>query len=253
MNVNLNQLLLTVPFMKKRTVVTFLFLTVAFFLTGCATTKPPSEPPNLSEPAAPEDLTATTREQLKEAKANWKHKAYEAIATKEGAVACVDADEGCGELHLLTGHACFRLANYQCAANHLEAGITQTKEWALEGIGLNRRGTYMNLLESLRSNQTKERGEALKKTSERLLNMTKAFIALEPKNPAGTFFLVSAQFAHIRGSGGTKDLHRRCQELTGLLSDLQKAGPPSSIRYEIYYRQLLSDITGAKAAMSGCP
>jgi len=237
---------------KKKNAVTPFFLAVILLLTGCSTTKPPLEPPPLLQPVTPPDLTAITRERFKEAKADWKRGAYEAIASKEGEIACSDTDEGCEGLHLITGHACFRLPNYQCAANHLETGIKQTREWELDGIGLNRQKTYMNLLESLRSMQATERGEALKKTSERLLNMTKAFIALEPKNPAGTFFLVSAQFAHTRAVG-TKDPHRRCQELTGLLNDLQKAGAPSSIRYEIHYRQLLSDISGAQAAISGCP
>jgi len=222
-----------------------------FLLTACSTA--PLLPPSIVDPVTPPDLQVTIRERLKEAKANWKLSNYEAIATREGDVSCVGSEEGCNALHLVTGHACFRVSNYQCAADHLESGMQQTETWDFDGLGFNRQKTYLNLLESLRSMQGIMHGEEGKKNTERLLSLTKAFMILEPKNQVGTFFLSSAQFATIRREG-TKEPRRHCQELGALLSALQKAGPPSSsIRYQTYYRQLLSDIAGAKQVLRGCP
>ena len=87
-------------------------------------------------------------------------------------VTCAASSDGCNQLHLIKGDACYRLAkqgaepraHYQCAADELETGIAQTKVWRESGLDLNRAQTYENLCESLRNLQDMERGAAAEPT-----------------------------------------------------------------------------------------
>ena len=239
--------------MSKINLIAILFL-MGIFFSACSTVQPSLQTSPTEEPAPQPDLSLTSQERLKAVRADWKLGHYEAVVAKTGEISCTASDTGCNELLLISGHACFRVSNYKCAANYLELGMQQTEAWHFDALGFNRQKTHLNLLESLRSIQGTEKGEAWNKVNERLLNRTQEFIALEPKNPVGAFFLGSAQFARVRKElSNPKDARRLCRELGSILSALQKAGSPSSsIRYETYYRQLLSDISVAQQGISGC-
>lgn len=71
------------------------------------------------------------------------------------AIKCDDSCDGCNQLHLIKGDACYRLAKngqapeqqYACAAGELAEGVRQTGNWS----GLDRKQTHINLCESLRN------------------------------------------------------------------------------------------------------
>ena len=103
--------------------------------------------------------------QLNKTKKHWHKQDYQWIAEQE--ISCKPSEQGCNQLHLLKGDACFRLAkqdvdpptHYPCSAKHLALGIEQTREWQLKDLDLNRAQTYENLCESLRQWQDLERGQ----------------------------------------------------------------------------------------------
>jgi hypothetical protein len=92
-----------------------------------------------------------TLKPLKEAKELAAQADYQALATIE--IKCKASCEGCNQLHLLKGDACYRLAkagtapekHYACAASHLAKGIEMTQFWQMETFDLNRQQTYTNL------------------------------------------------------------------------------------------------------------
>ncbi|MFY9269852.1 MAG: hypothetical protein WAO55_08925 [Candidatus Manganitrophaceae bacterium] len=198
--------------------------------------------------------------QLKEMKKDWKEGDYASVAAEK--VLCKPSIDGCNQLHLMKGDACFRMAkqgveprrHYQCAADHLEEGIHQTREWRLEGLDLNRPQTYENLSESLRQWQDMEKGAEADLLTERLLKTSEAFLQAEPGNPAGIYFQASARLTllhkallHPERSPGL------CKELNDALNPLLAALPRvGGTRYEPNYHRLRLDIQGAKQAVPGC-
>lgn len=178
---------------------------------------------------------------------------------------CTRADEGCSQLYLITGNACYRLAKaaeaegrkeaararYRCAADRLAAGIDQTETWPSAQA---RAQTFENLCESLRSLQDLEKGDAARQLTQRLLAAAERFLRLEPGHPAGVYFATSARFAQVSGEMlDPADPAALCRRVNELLADLEQALPAArGSRYEENYRRLLADLNGAKRALAGC-
>lgn len=193
-------------------------------------------------------------------KAHWNEKDYAWIAEQE--VACTASEEGCNQLHLLKGDACFRLAkqgieartHYACAATHLETGIQQTTDWRLEGLDLNRAQTSENLCEALREWQDLEQGDAAEGITRRRLAAAQAFLAAEPTHPAAVYFLNSARFTLLRKELlHPVDAGALCGRLSEILRALDQAGPSArGTRYEANFERLRADVAGAKQTVAGC-
>jgi hypothetical protein len=198
--------------------------------------------------------------QLGKFKAHWNEQDYAWIAEQE--VACTASEEGCNQLHLLKGDACFRVAkqgveartHYACAATHLETGIAMTANWQAEGLNLNRAQTYENLCEALRERQDLEQGEAAEGITGRLLATAQAFLAAEPAHPGAVYFLNSARFTLLRKELlHPADAGALCGKLNELLRALDGAGPGArGTRYEASFQKLRADVAGAKGAVAGC-
>mgnify|MGYP001095102025 FL=1 len=143
---------------------------------------------------------------LEKAKAFSAEGRYEAAAAV--LVTCSEAEPGCGQLNLVTGNACYRLAKsaaaegnkeeaetrYRCAAARLEAGIAQN---AAREPSSARAQDYVNWCESLRNLQDLEKGGAALQLSSRLLAASEQFLAAEPGHPAAVYFQVGARLAIV--------------------------------------------------------
>ena len=145
-----------------------------------------------------------TVQPLKKAKALAGQHDYAALAAIE--IKCNASCEGCNQLHLLKGDACFRLAkadqapepHYRCAADELMAGIRLTRDWQMENFDLNRTQTYINLCEAQRNRRDLLSGSEAEAVNARLLTSAQAFLAAEPGNPCGLYFESNAKYAQLR-------------------------------------------------------
>jgi hypothetical protein len=140
---------------------------------------------------------ATTKE-LDNAKALQKAEKYEQLAALT--IKCTDKDEGCNQLHLLKGDACFRLAKQttddtakqswlDCAVTELATGIRMTQDWKIGQI--DRAQYYENSCEAdrLRADYgDRPRFEGM------LASCADQFIAFAPDHPGAIFYDVRAKF-----------------------------------------------------------
>jgi hypothetical protein len=176
-------------------------------------------------------------------------------------VDCQAAQEGCNQLHLLKGKACFRLAkeeeaankkaeakaHYTCAADEIEAGMAQTTNFdAVTGA---RAQWYENLCESLRNWLNMEADAEVLRLANKLLETAKKFRAEEAEHPAAIYFANSAQFTLLR-----KDVLANaptvCENLKKIIDDLDRNLARAGERYTPNFRQLRSDVAGVKP--QGC-
>jgi hypothetical protein len=201
-----------------------------------------------------------TLNQLKETKAHYGREDYEWIA--EQTISCRPSDQGCNQLYLMKGDACYRLAkegnlpevHFACAADHLDRGIRYTSNWQIEGLDLNRALTYVNLCESLRELQDMSKGTQAEQMTRRLLETAQAFRAAEENHPAAIYFVNSARYTLLRPELlRPTDLADLCDQLTAILRSLESAEPNArGTRYRPNYERLMGDVAGAMQAV-GCP
>jgi hypothetical protein len=205
-------------------------------------------------------LCACATRQLSTFKEKQKTGDYTGIAQQT--VKCESVDDVCGQLHLIKGDACFRLAMqnsdavqyYACAVTELDKGIQYTKTWQQGDAQLNRLQTYANLCESLRAWQDRERGVEAERLTQRLLDVSKRFLVAEPGHPAAVYYNASARYTLLRPELlHPQDAPRLCRQLNEL-TDLLAAALPrsSSIDYKPHIMRLQSDIEGAKRTIAGC-
>lgn len=176
----------------------------------------------------------STVRQLDKAKEQAGKGDYPSVSAME--VTCDAACEGCNQLHLVKGDACYRLAKqgrdplkqYGCAATEFSEGIRQTNQWPLETANLNRPQTYENLCESLRNWRDLSRGGEADAINGRLLDTAQAFLAAEAGNPCALYFLYNAHYATLRpcllNPASCPDL---CRNLQGMLQNIEAAVPSS--------------------------
>jgi hypothetical protein len=144
-----------------------------------------------------------TVQPLKKAKALAGQHDYAALADIE--IKCNASCEGCNQLHLLKGDACYRLAkadqapepHYRCAAEELMEGIRQTRDWQMENFNLNRTQTYINLCEAQRNRRDLLSGSEADAVNTQLLTSAQAFLDAEPGHPCGRYFESNAQYAQL--------------------------------------------------------
>ena len=198
--------------------------------------------------------------QLNKTKKHWQAQDYQWIAGQE--ISCKPSEEGCNQLHLLKGDACFRLAkqdveplaHYQCSAKHLNLGIQQTSDWQLKELDLNRAQTYENLCESLRQWQDLERGQRARQVAGLLLQTAEEFLAAEPGNLAAIYFLSSARYTMLQPELlDPSDPQTLCRQLKGILEAVEANEPRAQgTRYGANYNRLRLDVSGARQAVPGC-
>lgn len=123
---------------------------------------------------------------------------FEQLAAME--VSCDAGDQGCNQLHLLKGDACFRLAknpadtagrpsNLECAAEELTTGIKTTRDW--NKVSIDRAQVYENACEAARlSGDFGDRShfEAL------LAANAEQFLNFAPDNPGAIYYNARAEY-----------------------------------------------------------
>jgi hypothetical protein len=177
-------------------------------------------------------------------------------------VVCDEQDDVCGQLHLIKGDACFRLAkqgaeparNYPCAANELEKGIALTTTWRGGELNLDRAQTYANLCEALRQWQDLERGAQAEQLSRQLLDASGRFLAAEPGNPAGVYYAAVARYALLQPAIVRGDNPAGvCAHLNTVLHDLGAAAPRArGGAYEASISRLQEDLSGVMRTVPDC-
>jgi len=198
---------------------------------------------------------------LKTFKNKHENKQYESIAKTE--IKCNKSDKGCNQLHLIKGDACYRLGKennkplerFDCAIEHLDTGISLTKQWKSGQLDLNQDQVYENLSESLRLRQNMSKGAEADKFTRRLIQTSAAFLKLSPDNLAAIYFNNSANFTALRGRILTSpDDPRVCQAVDHILSRLLTASTrAANSRYASQYSVLIGDVKGIKAVLVNCP
>lgn len=197
---------------------------------------------------------------LKEAKEYHRKGEYKLAAGME--LSCGAADEGCNQLHLIKGDACFRLAkggdspkmNYECAVAGLKQGIAMTTQWTSGDFVLPRAQSYENLCESLKGLQDLEKGAAAENITRELKKIAGEFASAEPGHPAAAYYKWTADFTLMRRCLLHPDqCPSVCADMGSIaagVSEGMKKG--AGTRYEENYRRLLSDIEMAKKSLRGC-
>lgn len=181
-------------------------------------------------------------------------------------VSCKPADDGCNQLHLIRGDACYRLAkqgddkpgHYRCAADELELGIQQTKDWKdIEALG-KPAVYYENYCESLRMVRDQQNSnDASAPWNQKLSTCAKDFLSLAPNHPAGLFFLNNAKLAQFQIEFKSKKQNptAACAELNAMLAGEKQASALSAnTPYAENHERLTRDIAGMKRspALPGC-
>ncbi len=169
---------------------------------------------------------------------------------------CDASCDGCNQLHLLKGDACYRLAKngqepmkqYQCAATELADGIQMTSQWQ----NLSRRQTYTNLCEALRSLRDLSSGQQADGINNQLLKTAQGFLSAEQGNACGVYFLTNAQFAQKRSCLLHPDqCPAICAELNAMLQSLANAVTRADgTGCEANLQQMTKDVSGVKGAVN---
>jgi hypothetical protein len=200
--------------------------------------------------------------QFKEAAAAGK---YQELAASE--VSCKPRSDGCNQLHLIKGDACFRLAkqgvnpekHYTCAVQHLDLGIEQTRTWERGDLNLDRAQTYENLVESLRNLQDIQRGEQARATGAQFLKVAETFERKEPKHLGAIYLAAKARMRELQPQLlriTTENRAALCRRLKTIHAPIARvlADAPAEYwsRYEQNYRQLDRELALAQRLVPNC-
>lgn len=198
--------------------------------------------------------------ELGKAKEHWNRQDFRWLAEQQ--ICCAASDDGCNQLYLLKGDACFRLAkqgqeprkHYPCAAANLEAGAKNTRQWQMETFNLNRPQTYENLCESYRNWRDLEKGGTADEVNRLLVSNAQQFLTLEPGNLAAIYLLNNGDYAGLHACL----LHPEacpslCRDLTMIVQDLEQALPRArASKYEANYQQLLREVSKDQQLLPNC-
>jgi len=119
------------------------------------------------------------------------------------ALSCDNASDTCGQLHLIKGDACFRLArsgqapaeHYGCAADELAKGLGLKQSWT-DPAERQRFQTY--LCESLTNRQSLQSGHAAEQTLRRLADAAEALYRMTPESVPAIYYLSVVQLRKIQ-------------------------------------------------------
>jgi len=118
-------------------------------------------------------------------------------------IGCDNASDTCGQLHLIKGEACFRLArsgqapahHYHCAADELAKGLALKRSWTDPN---ERQHFQEHLCESLANLHTLQSGEAAGHTLVRLVDAAEALYRMAPESVPAIYYLAIAQFRKMQ-------------------------------------------------------
>jgi hypothetical protein len=141
---------------------------------------------------------ATAYRETDEAKRLHNQGQYAELAAFE--ISCKPKDEGCNQVHLLKGDACFRMgknaadsqaqqAAFTCAADELTAGIKMTKAW--QAVPIDRVKVYENACEAARLRADfgdRQRYETM------LAATADQFFGFAPDHPGAVYYHARAGF-----------------------------------------------------------
>ena len=178
-------------------------------------------------------------------------------------IKCQQASDGCGELHLIKGAACFRLAkagrepavNFACAADELKKGLTLKPSWDAAGVQLQYQEDFC---ESLRSLQGYQSGKTAEQTLDQMVEAAKTLYQLAPESVAAVYYLASARLMGIEPMLGDIDAATRMpvcirlkRTVTRVLAVMETARGdtlPDWNRFADNYQRLSFDLGAAMQA-----
>lgn len=184
-------------------------------------------------------------------------------------VTCEEASAVCGQLHLIKGDACFRLAkagtaavdNYACAADELTLGVALNPSWEDAAI---HRQFQENICDSLQNLQARQSGDAARETLARLMDAAEALYRLAPKSVPAVYYLAKARLEqvqplvpgiHHHSAARVPVCNRLKRTLTGVLSTMETARQkplPDWERFADDYQRLCFEL-GLAMRAAGCP
>lgn len=189
---------------------------------------------------------APSLKELEQAKHLYQDHQYTQLAALE--ISCQAADEGCNQVHLLKGDACFRIAKnaremqargsaLNCAAAELNTGIEMTKAW--DKVPINRAQVYENACESARLRadfDDRSRYEAM------LATCADRFLTFASGNPRANYYDARAAFYKLTQSAnpcnGLQSLHARvASALQHLRTDSRLGAPYQALKVAISAEQ----------------
>jgi hypothetical protein len=181
-------------------------------------------------------------------------------------VACTEDSDECGQLHLIKGDACFRLAragkapadNFACAAHELDRGLSLIRHW---NDPADRRQFQESLCESLANILDLQSGDTAALTQGRFEDAAKALFQLAPESVPAVYYLAKARLRQVQSTlaglnpaSRVPACNRLKRSLNGVLSMMEKAGnapPPDWERFADRYQRLSFDL-GVTISAAGC-
>ena len=179
------------------------------------------------------------------------------------AIACQKASDVCGQLHLIKGAACFRLAkagrkpavNYICATDELEKGLALKPSWTDAGAQLY---VQENLCESLSNLQALQSGETAERTIDRFVEAAKAFYQLAPEQVPAVYYLSRARLNQMEPillyiNAATRvpvcsQLKRTVTHVLAVMETARGQALPDWSRFADHYERLAFDLGAAMHA-----
>lgn len=176
------------------------------------------------------------------------------------AVTCDQSSDVCGQLHLIKGDACFRLAkadtalldNYTCAAAELEKGLAFNRSWGEAAVQLQ---FQENLCESLRNLYDLQSGATAARNLERFIKAAEGLYQLAPDSVPAVYYLAHVRLQQVQpalfdlnAARRMPVCHRLKRSLTNVLTLMETAEQtplPGWDRFAANYRRLSYELGSA--------
>jgi hypothetical protein len=182
------------------------------------------------------------------------------------AINCQRASDGCSQLHLAKGDACFRLAklgrkpavNFACAADELKSGLALIPNGDASEVPLQHQE---NLCESLKNLHKLQSGQLAERTLDRLVEAAKALYQLTPESVPSVYYLATARLMQIEpllqditATARVPVCNRLKRTLTHALSVMENARENNQADWERFadeYARLVFDL-GLAIRLADC-
>ena len=176
------------------------------------------------------------------------------------AVDCDTVSPDCGQLHLIKGDACLRLAesgrqpadHYACAADELAKGIALKPTW--KDVG-EQRGVHERHCDALDGLQALQSGAAANQTLDRLLEAAQALYQLAPESVPAIYYLSIARLRQLEPRLSTVNaanrlpvcsrLKRTVNRVLSLMETARHERLPEWDRFAGRYQRLAFDLGAA--------
>lgn len=172
-------------------------------------------------------------------------------------IACKKASDRCGQLHLIKGDACFRLAkagtspevNFNCAADELSMGLELRPSWS---DATAHRQFQENLCESLRNLAKPEDRNTSGPAINRLVEAAERLYRLAPESVPAVFYIEDARLKSIQATLPDLDaasripacnrLKRSVNRVLATMEAADKDAVPDWHRYAHNFQRLSYDL-----------